>query len=328
MELLGRGQRLENKATPGFRRAPSALVAMLMALKIASRCFGPLLALALAAGPGQPVRGEPVPAPGDQTIVVAKAPASGAPEHPSTTPAPMKTATIDLGGGVKMEFVLIQPGSFVMGTDEDNDPDSDASPPRRVTLTQPFYLGKYEVTQEQWEKVLGSNPSHFRGAKRPVETVSWNACQEFLVKLQERTGRKFALPTEAQWEFACRAGTRTPWSFGDSDAAMGDYAWNRDNSGQTTHAVGEKKPNAWGLCDMHGNVAEWCADWYAKHTYARSDATDPAGPSSGDSRVLRGGAWGDDSGYLRCTYRNCNGPDGANDGIGFRCVMLVTESSP
>jgi formylglycine-generating enzyme required for sulfatase activity len=301
---------------------------MNLKMKTAFRSFKPLLALALATGLAQSVRGEPVPASGDKIDVVAKAPASVAPDHPAATPAPMKTATIDLGDGVKMEFVLIQPGSFVMGTDEDNDPDSDASPRRRVTLTQPFYLGKYEVTQEQWEKVMGRNPSHFQGAKQPVDTVSWNACQEFLAKLQKRTGRKFALPTEAQWEFACRAGTRTPWSFGDSDAAMGDYAWNRDNSGQTTHAVGEKQPNAWGLYDMHGNVAEWCADWYAKHTYSRGDATDPFGPSSGDSRIARGGAWGDDSGYLKCTYRNCSGPDNATDGIGLRCVMLVAQSSP
>jgi formylglycine-generating enzyme required for sulfatase activity len=215
-----------------------------------------------------------------------------------------------------------------MGTDEDNDPDSDASPRRRVTLTQPFYLGQYEVTQEQWEKVMGSNPSHCQGAKRPVDTVSWNACQEFLAKLQKRTGRKLALPTEAQWEYACRAGTSTPWSFGDSDATMGDYAWSDSNSGHTTHAVGEKKPNAWGLYDMHGNVAEWCADWYVKHAYSRGDATDPSGPASGDSRIARGGAWGDDSGYLKCTYRNCSGPDNATDGIGLRCVMLVAQSSP
>ncbi|HVX60689.1 MAG TPA: formylglycine-generating enzyme family protein [Pirellulales bacterium] len=304
-------------------------------MKTASRWSKPLLALALATGFAQLIRGEPVPARGDTPNAAAKAPdrpaaipAAPLAAIPAATPAPIQTATIDLGDGVKMEFVLIRPGSFVMGTDEDNDPDSDASPRRRVTLTQPFYLGKYEVTQEQWEKVMGSNPSHFQGAKLPVETVSWNACQEFLAKLQARTGRKFALPTEAQWEFACRAGTSTPWSFGNSDATMGDYAWSRDNSGQTTHAVGEKKPNASGLYDMHGNVAEWCADWYAKHTYSGGVATDPTGPSAGDSRIARGGAWGDDSGYLKCTYRNCSGSDNANEGIGLRCVMLVAQSSP
>ncbi len=293
-------------------------------MKIASHCFKPLLALAL--GLAQPVRGESAPATGDQTNVVAIAPASGGPDHSAAAPAPMQTATIDLGGGVTMEFILIQPGSYDMGTNEDADPDGDASPSRKVTLTQPFYLGKFEVTQEQWEKIMGGNPSHFKGAKRPVESVSWNACQEFLAKLQERTGRKFALPTEAQWEFACRAGTTTRWSFGDLDSRIGDYAWFGDDSGRTTHAVGKKQPNAWGLYDMHGNVAEWCADWYAKYSHARSDATDPSGPSAGGSRILRGGAWGDDSGYLRSTYRNCNGPDGANDGIGLRCAMLVEPS--
>ena len=289
-------------------------------MKIACRCFEPLLALALATGLAHAVRGEPVPTSGDQPNVTTQALMPGALDHPA--------ATIDLGDGVKMEFVLIHPGSFVMGAREETDPDGDATPPHKVTLTQPFYLGKYEVTQEQWEKVMGSNPSHFKGANLPVETVSWNACQEFLAKLQKKTGRKFALPTEAQWEYACRAGTSTPWSSGDSAARLGNYAWNRDNSGRTTHAVGEKKPNAWGLFDMHGNVAEWCADWYAKHAYSRGDATDPAGPTSGDARILRGGAWGDNPEYLRCTYRNCNGPDGADGGIGLRCVMLVARSSP
>jgi formylglycine-generating enzyme required for sulfatase activity len=298
-----------------------------MKRKIACRWFPPLLALVLATGLAQVVRGEPVPASGGQPNAAAKAPVPRALDHPAEVPALAPTATIDLGEGVKMEFVLIHPGSFVMGTSEETDPDGDATPPHRVPLTQPFYLGKYEVTQEQWEKVMGRNPSHFKGAKLPVETVSWNACQEFLAKLQKMTGRKFALPTEAQWEFACRAGTSTPWSFGDSDATLGNYAWNRDNSGQTTHAVGEKQPNAWGLYDMHGNVAEWCADWYAKHTYSRGLATDPSGPPSGDARIVRGGAWGDNPEYLLCTYRNCNGPAGANDGIGLRCEMLVAESS-
>ena len=294
-------------------------------MKFASRRIKPLLALAL--GLAQPVRAESAPATGDQANVASIAPASGGPDHPAAVPAPMKTAIIDLGGGVTMEFILIQPGSYDMGTNEEADPDGDASPPRKVTLTQPFYLGKFEVTQEQWEKIMGGNPSHFKGAKRPVESVSWNACQEFLAKLQERTGRKFALPTEAQWEFACRAGTTTRWSFGDLDSRLGDYAWFGDVSGRTTHAVGKKQPNAWGLYDLHGNVAEWCADWYAKYRDARGQATDPSGPAAGDSRVARGGAWGDDSGYLRSTYRNCNGPDGANEGIGLRCAMQV-EPSP
>jgi formylglycine-generating enzyme required for sulfatase activity len=215
-----------------------------------------------------------------------------------------------------------------MGTSEENDPDSDASPPHQVTLTQPFYLGKYEVTQEQWEKIMGSNPSHFHGAKRPVEMVSWNACQEFLAKLQARTGRKFALPTEAQWEFACRAGTRTP---GVSATAM--PRWETTPGTGTTPA---RRPTQWERSNpMHGVCMTCMAMWRSGARIGMpstptpsGDTTDPSGPSAGDSRVLRGGAWGDDSGYLRCTYRNCNGPDGANDGIGLRCVMLVTGSAP
>jgi formylglycine-generating enzyme required for sulfatase activity len=244
------------------------------------------------------------------------------------TPELKPAETMDLGGGVKMEFVLIQPGSFLMGTDEDSG-DGDEAPVHKVTITKPFYLGRCEVTQEQWKKIMGGNPSHFKGAKLPVETVSWNDCRCFLAKLGEKTGRKFALPTEAQWEFACRAGTTNRWSFGGSDAGMGDYAWSGANSGGTTHPVGEKKPNAWGLYDMHGNVGEWCADWYAKHAYPKGDVTDPvrAGPVPDSGPVWRGGAWGDNSDYLRCAYRNCNGPDGSHYGIGLRCVMLPDEAS-
>ncbi len=238
-----------------------------------------------------------------------------------------QTETVDLGDGVTMDFVLIQPGWFVMGSDEEFG-DGDESPRHKVTLTKPFYLGRYEVTQEQWEKVMGANPSEFKGAKRPVDNVSWNDCQDFLSKLQAKTGRKFALPTEAQWEYACRAGATSRWSFGDNDGVMGDYAWCGANSGGATHPVGGKKPNAWGLYDMSGNVWEWCADFYAKHAYSGGDATDPLGPSSGAGHVLRGGAWGDDSDFLRCAYRNCNGPDSRNNGIGLRCVMLVNSASP
>ena len=240
---------------------------------------------------------------------------------------PAKTATIDLGHGVKMEFVLVRPGSFIMGSDE-NTGDGDESPMHKVTFTQPFYLGKYEVTQEQWEAVTGGNPSGFKGARRPVDTVSWDDCQNFLAKLQAKTGRKFALPTEAQWEFACRAGTTSPWSFGDAEARAGDYAWIGENSGNATHPVGEKKPNAWGLYDVHGNVWEWCADWYEKHSYPSSDATDPSGPPSGTAHILRGGAWGEHPNNIRSAVRNCLGPDGRHDGTGLRCVLLAAEAAP
>jgi formylglycine-generating enzyme required for sulfatase activity len=239
-----------------------------------------------------------------------------------SAPAPKKAETIDLGDGVRMEFVLIPSGSFLMGSEE-NRGDGDESPVHRVTLTQPFYLGLYEVTQEQWEKIMGGNPSKFKGAKLPVDSVSWHDCQRFLVRLSEKTGRKFVLPTEAQWEYACGAGATTPWNFGDQETLVKERAWMGESSGGTTHPVGMKSPNAWGLHDMHGNVWEWCADWYAKHAYAGGEVKDPRGPATGESRVLRGGGWGEDADHVRSACRNCNGPDGANQGTGLRCVMLV-----
>ena len=258
--------------------------------------------------------------------------ACGAADKPATpkadkgkaaaVPGPKKTESIDLGGGVKMEYVLIPAGSFLMGSDTDS---SAEKPVHKVTLTKPFYLGKFEVTQEQWEKVMGSNPSHFKGPKLPVENVTWDDCQSFLTKLQEKTGRKFTLPTEAQWEHACRAGTTTKYSFGDSDTSLAEHGWFKSNAGSITHPVGEKKPNPWGLYDMHGNVWEWCADWYAT-TYPSGDATDPQGASSGSSRVLRGGAWYDYSVGLRSSFRIYLTPVVRFSLFGLRCVM--DETSP
>ncbi len=237
--------------------------------------------------------------------------------------APPARVSLDLGGGVTMEFVLIPAGSFPMGSAEETG-DADETPQHRVTLTHAYYLGKHEVTQEQWTKLMGDNPSHFKGATLPVDTVSWNDCQHFLSRLREKTGRACSLPTEAQWEYACRAGTTTKWNFGDTDAAVAEHAWTESNSGGTTHPVGQKKPNAWGLHDLQGNLGEWCADWYA-NPYPKGDATDPLGPATGPSRVVRGGAWGDHPNNARPAYRNCNGSDGAHDGIGFRCMLPVDD---
>jgi formylglycine-generating enzyme required for sulfatase activity len=230
-----------------------------------------------------------------------------------------KTETIDLGAGVKMDFVPIPAGSFLMGSGPDGG-DEDEMPMHKVAIAKPFSIGTYEVTQEQWVSIMGTNPSSFKGAKLPVETVSWNECTRYLVKLGERTGRTFSLPTEAEWEYACRAGTTSRWSFGSSDEYAIDYAWIGSNSLGITHPVGGKKPNPWGLYDMHGNVWEWCADWYAS-PYPAGDVVEPKGPSSGNSRVLRGGGWGDPPGSIRSAYRNCIGPDTGHNGIGFRCVM-------
>lgn len=231
-----------------------------------------------------------------------------------------RTETIDIGKGVNMEFVLINPGTFTMGSSLQTG-DGDEGPEHKVTITKPYYMGKYEVTEEQWEALMGSNPGHFIGEKNPVDNVSYKDCEIFLDKLSQKTGHKFVLPTEAQWEFACRAGTNTRWSFGDNESLLEKYAWYQDNSNKTTHPVGEKQPNPYGLYDMYGNVQEWCADWYA-NPYEKADAKDPLGPNSGASKVLRGGAWGDDISMIRSSYRNCNGAEGKTPGIGFRCAML------
>jgi formylglycine-generating enzyme required for sulfatase activity len=237
---------------------------------------------------------------------------------------PPKELTVDLGGGVKMEFVLIPAGSFLMGDEKGLDWEK---PVHKVTITKPFYLGKYEVTQEQWQAVMGNNPSYFKGPKNPVEMVSWYGCHAFRAKLNEKFssgGVKFGLPTEAQWEYACRAGTTTRYSFGDDPAKLDDYAWWSENAKDTTHPVGQKKPNAWGLCDMHGNVWERCVDWFGEDYYAKSPAEDPVGPDSGASRVLRGGSWydGGPDGF-RCAYRYDYDPDYRANG-GFRVARTLT----
>ena len=170
---------------------------------------------------------------------------------------------------------------------------------------------------------MGANPSGFKGAKLPVERVSWDDCQEFIKRLNgkaEMGNWKARLPTEAQWEYACRAGTTTEYSFGDSEAALGDYAWFGGNSESKTHEVGQKKPNAWGLYDMHGNVWEWCADWYG--AYAADDAVDPTGPSSGSSRVLRGGSWYCSATYCRSACRRSRVPSGRRYYVGLRLVVV------
>lgn len=252
--------------------------------------------------------------------------ASVATPHADAPTSLPKSVRLDLGGGLFMDFVLIPAGRFQRGSPEEVG-DEDETPRREVSLTQPFYLGVFEVTQEQWTRVMGDNPSHFKGLKHPVDSVSWDECQRFLAKLTALVGRRVALPTEAQWEYACRAGTDSRWFFGEKAEALGEYAWFAENSGGQTHPVGQKKPNAWGVCDLYGNLGEWCADWYA-NPYLRTPSQDPQGPVRGVSRCIRGGAWGDSPGSARSAYRNANGPDGANDGIGFRCLLPVVSVPP
>lgn len=228
--------------------------------------------------------------------------------------------SFDLGGGTKMEFVLIQPGTFMMG---DAGGYSDEVPVHQVKITKPFYLGKYEVTQKQWEIVMGANPSRFTNSSNPVENVSWANCQTFVKKLDERfaaSGATFSLPTEAQWEYACRAGDASKYGVGNDESALGDYAWFDTNANKATHPVGEKKPNAWGLHDMQGNVWEWCADWYDAKYYSQSLVQDPAGPSVGVYRLVRGGGWNSFAPHCRPANRLLYTPTGHHASLGLRAV--------
>jgi len=216
----------------------------------------------------------------------------------------------DLGQGISLEMVLIPAGKFVMGSPESEKDRSDDETQHEVTLTKAYYMGKYEVTQEQWEALMGNNRSFTKGAKLPVTDVSWNDCQDFIKKLNEKTNGNYRLPTEAEWEYACRAGTTTAYSVGDA---------NYGNDGGNTKAVGSFKPNAFGLYDMHGNVSEWCEDWYAK--YPEGPVTDPKGPATGErSCVLRGGSFFDDGSLARSSARVSNYGSLGTGGydVGFR----------
>ena len=262
-------------------------------------------------------------------------------EAKAATP-PEKEIAVDLGGGVKMEFILVPAGEFMMGSKESPDeviqafglPDffveylKNEHPQHRVRITKPFYLGKYEVTQEQWHAIMGTNPSFRKGAKNPVETVNWNDCQAFLSKLNEKLGKsdvKFGLPTEAQWEYACRAGTSTRFSFGDDKKDLTEHAWYARNSKMKAHPVGEKKPNAWGLYDMHGSVEEWCVDWYDSGYYKQSPQNDPTGPSEGLAHVLRGGSfYSGTPDFFRCADRYHDHPVYHYYRYGFRVGGTLT----
>ncbi len=193
----------------------------------------------------------------------------------------------------------------------------------RVTLTRGFWMGETEVTQGLWKEIMGSNPSYFKsGDTYPVESVSWDDCQKFIEKLNARsdvkpTGLRFALPTEAQWEYACRAGTTGDYG---GTGRLDDMGWYDGNSGNQTHPVGQKEPNAWNLRDMHGNVREWCQDWYGN--YPTGAVTDPTGPASGVLRVLRGGSYWRYARSCRSAYRNGSWPASRGRSRGLRLLAL------
>ena len=264
---------------------------------------------------------------------------------------------LTLPKGVTMKLALIPAGSFMMGSPvSEKGRRADEGPQHKVTISKPFYMGVTEVTVGQfgafvadsgyktdaekegwgyvykggWSKLAGASwrkAQFTQTADHPAICVSWNDAVAFCRWLGKRTGKNSRLPTEAQWEYACRAGTKTRFYFGEDEAQLAEHAWYRANSDMRTHPVGRKKPNAAGLYDMYGNVWEWCADFYAKGYDAKAKTVDPTGPASGTARARRGGPWIDPPGYLRSASRHSSVPDHRNDIVGFRVVVVAARAA-
>ncbi|WP_370576075.1 SUMF1/EgtB/PvdO family nonheme iron enzyme [Methanomethylovorans sp.] len=258
-------------------------------------------------------------------LMVPSSPNLSVPNETNAESLPIPKAQETYTNSIGMDFVLISAGEFDMGSPtSDKYSSDDERPLHHVSIQKDFYLGKYEVTQKQWVEVMGSNPSYFKGENKPVEKVSWNNAQEFVRKLNEKEGNeKYRLPSEVEWEYACRAGTNTLYSFGDDELMLGEYAWYRDNSGDVTAPVGQKKPNAWGLYDMHGNVWEWVQDsWHDDYQGAPTDGS--AWIDSHSSYCLsRGGSWFEYDGSCRSAVRYTYGPASRTELIGFRLLKEV-----
>ena len=233
----------------------------------------------------------------------------------------------DLG----LELIWMNPGEFTMGSPSSEAGRQKDETQHQVRISKGYWLGKYEVTQGEWESIMGSNPSKFKnaGARAPVEQVSWEEAMSFCKKLTERERRagrlpanlEYSLPKEAEWEYACRAGTTGYYA--GSYSSIPSLGWYSGNSGSKTHPVGEKSPNAWGLYDMHGNVWEWCLDWYGD--YPSGSVTDPKGPSSGSYRVNRGGSWFGRARYCRSAVRARNAPSYRVSYLGFRLALSFNQ---
>lgn len=241
-----------------------------------------------------------------------------------------------------VEMVLIPGGQFIMG---DSHGEDDEKPGHKVKI-DPFYMDKYEVTQNAYETMMGKNPAKFKGHGRPVERVSWFGAIQYCNMRSLREGlipcydletlecnyevEGYRLPTEAEWEYACRAGTDTRYSFGNGPGNLEQYAWFKGNANNTTHPVGQKKPNPWGLYDMHGNVWEWCNDYYDGDYYQKSGEENPHGPVVGEERVLRGGSWASTAESARSSGRYSETPGFADvcfgyEAYGFRCVRRAVQ---
>ena len=228
-----------------------------------------------------------------------------------------------LGGNfIEPEMIILPAGEYWMGSPDSDGDAYGSEKPRHLVKIASFAIGKYPITQEQYEAVMGENPSHFQNKpKNPVECVTQQKAREFCQKLSERTGKKYRLPSEAEWEYACRAGSETRYYFGDDASKLGEYAWYMDNSNSQTHPVGQKKPNKWGLYDMHGNVWEWCEDEWHSNYQGMND-----NPSQNSRYVLRGGYWNDPPRDCRSAYRSYRDYDDLM--VGFRPAFSVQDSSP
>ena len=229
--------------------------------------------------------------------------------------------TIPVKDGISIDMIRVEAETFIMGaTPEMKEPFDGEKPTHQVTLTNDYYIGKYEVTQALWQAVMGKNPSRFKGENLPVENISWDDCQEFISKLNSITGKTFRLPTEAEWEYAARGGKKSRGYQYSGGNNLSDVAWYyKDNSDSKTHAVGSKQANELGIYDMSGNVWEWCQDWYGK--YSRSSQTNPTGATSGSCRVYRGGSWLYIARVCRASCRFYFTPVSHHDDIGFRLVL-------
>ena len=246
------------------------------------------------------------------------------PPIPTSAPgvsAPRAASFKPIENKVGMTFILIRPGEFMMGSPASENGRFDDEVQHQVKITQPFMMATTPVTQAQWYAVMQTDPSYFKGDDLPVEQVDWNDAVDFCRKLSAKEKKQYRLPTEAEWEYGCRAGTTTAYYTGDAESALDEAGWYHGNSDRKTHPVGQKKPNAWGLYDMHGNVLQWCQDVYGD--YPAGAVSDPRGakPNNESSRVLRGGSWYDAPQNCRSADRDGCASGGRYDGVGFRLCL-------
>jgi formylglycine-generating enzyme required for sulfatase activity len=238
------------------------------------------------------------------------------------------TLTLDLGDGVRWEGVLMPAGTFVMGSppgEPRTKEEETAEKQHKVTLTQPFYIGKYELTQAQYARVMGMNPAKAKGDDLPIHNVSYKDCQEFCDRASNFLKRPVQIPTEAQWEYACRAGSTTAYCNGNTIADLDKVGWHNGNSGGKLHPVGKLAPNAWGVYDMHGNIREYTTDYFSEEPLP--DAVDPTGPADGDAKnhVIRGGAFTANAAFAKNCRSGSRRPTERQEANGFRIVVPIRD---